>query len=265
MKHLGISTLLLSLSAGAALASPVNLSTWIVEENSAQIGPNGNWMVGSGNSNVTQASQSKPSVFYSGGASSQGNSLSGSVIVNDQSDDDFFGFVLGFDAGELDGSASSIDYWLIDWKQATQNFGGFGFAGLALSHVTGSTTDRGDFWRHSGPVNEVQRGATLANTGWADQTTYTFELTFTETLIEVAINGSTEISYTSTDHGSLFEDGGFGFYGFSQPMVTYLGIEQSALGGGGPQAPVPLPASAVLLLAGIAGLCGARRLGRRRV
>ncbi len=230
--------------AGAAQAVPVNLSTW-----SAEIGPGAqgaaNWSLAPDNNSVTQTVNSRVGVFSNGSATSQGTALSGSIRVNTASDDDFIGFVLGFDAGEMDGSASSVDYWLVDWKQGTQNYAGTTApAGLALSHVTGATTTEADFWGHQGVVSEVARGTSLGATGWSDLTDYTFKLVFTASLIQVYVNGALEISQSGS-----FSDGGFGFYNYSQGDVTYAGITENVV------APVPLPAG-LPLLAGAIGLLG---------
>jgi len=244
--------------AGAANAAPVDLSSWVAEQ-----GPGSqaaaNWSLAADNNSVTQTVNSQVSAFFDGAASSQGKALSGSIRVNTTGDDDFIGFVLGMDAGEINGTASSVDYWLVDWKQRTQNHAGASApAGLALSHFTGSTTDEGDFWGHEGVGDEKVRATNLGATGWSDLTEYTFELVFTEDLIEVSVDGVKEISYTSAQNGGKFLDGGFGFYNYSQGNVTYAGITEEILPP--PPAPVPLPAGAVLLVSGL----GIMRLCKRK-
>jgi hypothetical protein len=236
-----------------AIAAPVNLSTWSDEQGpGAQ--PPGNWSLAADNNSVTQTVNSQVSVFYDGAATSQGKALSGTIKINSNNDDDFVGFVLGMDSGEVDGLAGNVDYWLIDWKQGDQTYlNTLGKKGLALSHVTGSTTDEAEFWGHNGVVSEVTRGANLGNTGWAVGTEYQFELIFTAAKIEVKVDGVSELVYTSAQNGGLFQDGGFGFYNYSQADVTYAGIEEDP-------APntVPLPAGMPLLLGGL-GLFGLLR------
>ena len=236
---------LASLTAGAAQAAPVNLSSWTAESGFGTQ-PQANWALAADNNSVTQTVNSDPSVLYDGSGSSQGKALSGSIRVNTTGDDDFIGFVLGFDAGELDGTAAAIDYWLLDWKQGTQtHLGQSGPAGLALSHVTGPDPTGAELWGHSGDVNEIARGGTLGNIGWSDLTDYTFELVFTPSLIQVKVNGNLEIS-----HAGAFLDGGFGFYNYSQSTVLYAGIEEDPAPG-----IVPLPAGFPLLL-GALGILG---------
>ncbi len=228
---------------GGAFAAPVDLTGWTAEGA-------GNWNVDGTSTSVLQTVNGEPTVFHNG-ANSQGNALSGTIKVESGGnwDDDFIGFVLGYDAGELAGGTP--DYWLIDWKQKDQNaYSASATAGLALSHVTGTASNT-DFWGHSGGVTEVARGDTLGSTGWSDITEYSFDLTFTSTLIEVFVNGVREISFAGT-----FGDGGFGFYNFSQSHVTYAGIEEEVL-----PSPVPLPAGLPILLSalGAMGLIARRR------
>ncbi|MQY42871.1 VPLPA-CTERM sorting domain-containing protein [Epibacterium sp. SM1969] len=234
-----------------AQAASVDLSGWISEEANGERGSNWN-VQGAGNDSVFQTQNSRPSVFFDSGALDRGTSLEGEIRVETTSDDDFIGFVLGYDTGEFDGSTS--DFWLIDWKQADQSFPGLGtsFAGMSLSHVTGNVgaADELDFWQHTGVVNEVQRATTLGSTGWNDNQSYNFKLTFTANLIEVFVDDQKELSFAGS-----FGDGAFGFYNYSQSQVRYAGITEDQL-----PAPVPLPAAGFLL----AGALGGMGLMRRR-
>jgi len=235
-----------------AHAASVDLTGW--EEDGFHNSPSaGTWTVQPGNDSVIQSANGNPTVFFESGSNSQGTALSGTIEVQTTGDDDFVGFVLGYQDGEM--NSASADFWLIDWKQIDQNHLGFAPRGLALSHVSGdvAAAGAGNFWAHTGTVTEAERAANLGSTGWADNTEYTFELTFTASLIEVKVNGVTEISFTAAENGgNLFTDGSFGFYNYSQNAVRYAGITEEAV--------VPLPASLPLLLAGF----GALGLIRRR-
>ncbi|MBK5926549.1 hypothetical protein CCR87_04125 [Rhodobaculum claviforme] len=227
--------------ATGAQAAPVDLSTWVREGA-------GIWNVSPDKTSVTQTQNTTPGVFHSN-TNSQGQFLSGTIRVNTSTDDDFVGFVLGYRAGDL--SSATADYLLIDWKQATQSLGGCtGAVGLAISRVTGPLTSGSMAWCHQGPgIEELARATTLGSTGWADFATYTFELVFTATRVQVVVDGTTEIEINGS-----FSNGSFGFYNYSQANVTYAGIQQGA-------APIPLPAAGWLLLAGLGALGVA---GRRR-
>lgn len=234
----------------AAAAAPVDLSGWTSEEGNGSGAAN--WQVqGAGNDSVFQSQNSRPSVFFNPGANAQGTSLAGSIKVETSSDDDFIGFVLGYNTGEF--GSSNADFWLIDWKQGNQ---GAASVGMSLSHVSGNVgaAPENDFWAHVGVVDEVQRATNLGATGWVDFATNDFELIFTSTLIQVKVNNVVELSYTSAQHGSLFTDGSFGFYNYSQGSVRYAGITENVVPGA-----VPLPASIPLLLAGLGAFAAVRR------
>jgi len=232
-------------SLSTAQAGPVNLNTW-----SHTVG--GSWNVAGDNNSVLQTVNGNPTIFYSN-LNDKGKSLSGTITVETTSDDDFIGFVLGFNAG--DESNPAADYLLIDWKQGTQgSYGCSANAGLAISHVSGALGDNSGAWCHApaNNVTELARATTLGATGWLDNTTYTFDLTFTDNLVEVFVNGLLEISIAG-----IFGDGSFGFYNYSQATVRYAGIEEDILPP--PNGEVPLPAAFPLMLAGLGGLGFAAR------
>lgn len=227
-------------------AAPVDLSSWSVE------GSNSSWNVAADNNSVLQTVNGSPTVFHNG-VNSQGNALSGTIEVETTSDDDFIGFVLGFDTGDFSNAAA--DFILIDWKQGNQGaYGGTALAGLSISQVSGVLGDNSGSWWHdpTNNVTELARATNLGSTGWADNTEYSFDLTFTSSLIEVFVDGVKELSINGS-----FEDGSFGFYNYSQSNVRYAGIQEAAL------PPVPLPAALPLLGGGL-GLLGALGWTRRR-
>ncbi len=225
-----------------AQAASVDLSDWLAEGTT-----NFNWVLEADNNAVKQTLNGQPTVFHNN-QNSQGNALSGTIQVQTTSDDDFVGFVLGYRAGDLSNPAA--DYLLIDWKQATQSYAGTGLIGLAISRVTGALGDNSGAWAHNpaNNVTELQRATNLGSVGWVDNREYTFDLTFTSSLVEVFVDGTKELSFAGS-----FADGAFGFYNYSQSNVRYAGIGETALPA------VPLPASAALLLAALGGLGVMRR------
>jgi len=258
MKKLIAMTATAVVLSGVAHAASVDLTGW--KENGFQ-GQNGagTWTVQPGGDSVFQSINGRPTVFFDPSANDQGTELGGKITVQTTGDNDYVGFLLGYQDGEM--NSTNADFWLIDWKQTDQAFFGSagtgGDAGLRLSHVTGnmSTAPESDYWNHVNTVSLKQTAATLGSTGWVDLEDYEFELTFTSSLIEVKVDGTTELSFTQADNGGVaFTDGAFGFYNYSQTNVLYEGITQDTV------PPVPLPAGLPLLLAGL----GAFGLMRRR-
>jgi len=235
-----------ALFSSATMAGNVDLSSWDDEGD-------GTWVLQSGDNAVEQTENGEPTVFFNK-KNSQGTSLSGEITVQTSSDNDFIGFVLGYNAGDLTNSAAN--YILIDWKQGDQNaYSADGYDGLAISRVTGALGST-DAWGHTGNVEELARATTFGSTGWADNALYTFDLIFTSSLIEVKVNGVTELSITDTFAGT-FNDGSFGFYNFSQDNVLYAGVDQQVV----PQ--VPLPAAVFMFLPALLGFMGLRRKAKR--
>lgn len=230
-----------------AHAALVDLSTWTENGFKGNLSA-GNWNVqGANNDSVVQLTNGDPTVFFDANNNAQGTTLSGQITVETTSDDDFIGFVLGYQDGELD--STNADFWLIDWKQGDQSPA---IDGLALSHVTGDIANGpgsfDSFWNHTNTVNEVQRATNLGSTGWNDNQTYNFDLLFTSTLIEIQVDGVTELSYSGS-----FTDGSFGFYNFSQAPVRYAGITEDVV------VQTPEPSTLILFALSILGFNQFRR------
>lgn len=267
-----LAALILTMPA-VATAIPVDLSDWTAD------GGSSSWNIQPGNDTVLQTVNGAPTIFYNPNVTStQGTALSGTISVQETSDNDFIGFVLGYDAGEV--FANSADYYLLDWKQGDQS--GWD-EGMTLSHIkngsNGNTTGTsGSFWQHTpGEVDVISRASTLGDTGWTDFQSYTFNIVFTADLISVTLNGTNQFNITPADVAGIssFDDGSFGFYNYSQPNVLYSGIVQTDCTTT-PNAPecqdiidpppsgdVPVPGTVLLLGIGLAGLGWSSRRGSR--
>ena len=227
-----------ALTAGAAHAAPTNLSTWTLEGD-------GNWVVAADQNSVTQTQNVNPGVYYSD-FNSIGRSLSGTIKVNTTGDDDFIGFVVGFNPGDMTDGAS--DFLLIDWKQGTQgSFGCNADAGLAVSRVsTGLANNRGAWCHDANGVTELTRATGLGATGWTDNQTYTFDIEYTATNLKVFVDGALQVNLAGT-----FSDGRFGFYNYSQANVTYAGIQDDVLPP--PTGAIPEPSTWAMMIMGFGG------------
>lgn len=192
--------------------------------------PEPNWEVAADGLSVKQIQNSRPAIFHSP-FSASGLRLQGVMRHTSNVDDDFLGFVLGFEPGDsTDGTA---DFLLIDWKQADQSFNyGCNLAdklakrGLAVSRVSGIPSG-GEWWSHddescNGPGNaiaELARGATLGNVAWLDNRDYTFTFEYDATHLKIWVDGVLQF-----DLEGNFPEGRFGFFNYSQQAVRYRGF-----------------------------------------
>lgn len=197
--------------------------------------PAPNWVLSSDKLSVTETVNSAPSV-YSSTLPASLVEITFSVEVQTRGDNDFVGFVIGYQAGE--NGSSDADFLLLDWKQAGQNNGlGRAEEGLSLNRVLGAATDD-ELWSHDDPVFELARGANYGDEGWDDDTVYEVKVDFQTDRIIVSVrepdasgaagNFREEINFAptaSSPGGAVLPDGNFGFYTFSQPDVRFELLE----------------------------------------
>ena len=249
-KIIACSLLGLGLSGAANAATIGPFSDWTSDSVG---GTSPNWVNQEGRDTVRQTKNSNPSVYYQAGSNAQGSTFSGTFGVDGHNDDDFIGFVLGYQPNELKNTFA--DFWLIDWKAADQGKAG---VGLTLSHVTHYNVAN-QYWEHNEGVHEVQSGFNFGSTGWEPKTEYSYDLTFTSDLIEMYLDGNLELSLTPAAVGlTTFADGAFGFYNNSQKQAYY------SLDGVANISEVPLPAAAWLFAPVVAGVFGLKSRNKRK-
>lgn len=246
IKHV-IGTLIAFLSFTViAAATPIDLSEWYATQyDFAGIQPPANWVLSQNNETVTQTLNADPSMYLNG-IDQTSYSMDGSWQVKTTDDNDFMGFVFGYqDAGH---------FYMMDWKQNFQTEPGYGTAneGLSIKKVSADSSGDlglGDFWRSEGTDNvSVLASKFGMGTGWSDNILYDFHLDFEPGVFTIRVSeDGTDIWNVTVNDGS-FKTGEFGFYNFSQKMVEYSGFEQT----GGTA--VPEPSTMFLLFSGIVGL-----------
>ncbi len=196
----------------------IDLNTW------SQQGPpaDGTWEVEPDGSSLKQKENLNPT-FYVSPNDYFNTVIEGSFGVETTVDDDFMGFVLGYQDPSSVATENDHNYILFDWKSATQyksSCGGYAYAGMNLSRVNATNiTSESDIysllWCKNVPEVEVLATNTSMG-GWVDNQMYDFRVEYTASNVKVFIDGNLVF-----DENGSFQTGKFGFYNFSQPHVRY--------------------------------------------
>jgi len=253
MNRFALALCVVVLCVGQLDAAPLDLSGWTPLTLHYFTGqPAGNWVLDSENTAVTQTINADPS-FYLNNLNQTSYSMDGSWQVQTGSDDDFMGFVFGYQ--------NSSNFYLFDWKQGSQSYVGRTAAeGMTLRKMTGSTGDAlndltlADFWD-----NQVDHGGSTilatnhGNTkGWADYAMYDFHLDFNVNYageIHIVVKQDDTVLWDVAETDTTFSSGQFGFYNFSQQTVRYAGFEQEGR--------VVVPETSSLIVWSLLGALGA--------
>ncbi|HAV54102.1 MAG TPA: hypothetical protein DCX41_04105, partial [Aequorivita sp.] len=204
--------LLVSQNTEAQCFINLGLDSWSVEGNPS----NGNWVPSPDGRSVRQTLNSNPS-FYVSNDDYFNITIQGEFRVETTNDDDFIGFVIGYQSPNSSTPDNEYNTLLFDWKQAAQSAGGCTApAAMRLSRIQGTDTNSiNSFWCQNSPINEIL-GINNSLGGWADNTLYTFQVQYGASNISVWINGTQVFDVDGT-----FTPGRFGFYNFSQEGVLY--------------------------------------------
>ena len=250
-----LSALVILLSLNTVVtAQPLNLSTWSAHAFDPIGGqPAGNWVLSPGNTTVTQTINADPS-YYLNNISQTSYTMDGQWRVVSGSDDDFMGFVFGYQ--------NSSNFYLFDWKQGTQSYVGTtayeGFSIKKISAGSEANLTLADFWSSTGHTNSTMLATNYGSTrGYNDFTAYDFHLEFNPGSFRITVEDAGTQLWDVTVNDGSFTYGQFGFYNFSQEMVEYSGFTQE----GG--VAIPEPASMILFGMGLAGFAAVRRRFRK--
>lgn len=138
-------------------------------------------------------------------------------------DNDYFGFLLGYDIGDL--TNPSAEYLAVEWSGWTSDPNNI-IRGLALMYVSGPVGAVAIPSRASVPgsvVRELARARTLGNQAWAAGSTHDFHVDlYAPDRLIIRVGDSVEFNLEPADVGLCeFPSGGIAFYNFSQANVMY--------------------------------------------
>ena len=242
-------SILLFITSTAAFSGVINLNTWSQQGLSS----NGNWIVETDGSSVLQTINGS-STFFTSPKSFINSEFTGSFSVQESSDNDFIGFVFGFNGLN--------DFYLFDWKQGYQNLGSnvIGEEGFTLSKISAGAdiNDFNNMWSHTGIGIEVLGTDYGSDRGWIDFVEYDFTLGYSATEINISINGGTfNNEQIFSLSGLNNQSGQFGFYNLSQPQVRYTGFEEDVCSQNCTVS-VPEPSTLAIFALGMIGLASRR-------
>lgn len=270
MKHTLASAFIAATCASMAQGANIDFSSWnetLLDFPGGQ--GNANWTLTDGNTTVIQQNNSDPS-FFINPDNQTSFTLDGSWRVNTFGDDDYMGFVFGYQ--------NSSNFYLFDWKQGSQGYdGAYANEGMTIKKFEGATGNGlvdlslGELWENDSDLGDMtildqNHGS---DKGWVENTLYDFSLDFNTTPGEFSIEVLQEgVSlWDTTVEDSAFTSGHFGFYNYSQSDVEYAGFTETIVPQPDPgeppvNGPVPAPdagTTAAMLGLSLAGAAALRR------
>lgn len=200
---------------------PVDLSKWTVVPYifpDAEFGPP-EWVLEENNTVARQKINVTASTLLSDFDS--GNStIRGSWRVDTNEDDDFAGFVFGFQNDQ--------QFYLFDWKKLDQlnhaGISGYAEQGMSVKKVK-AVKSLEDLWITAGTPNVDVLYHNRVQ--WQPLVDYDFTLDFRSPDIFITVKQGAEIVAEIHVQDSTYSGGGFGFYNMSQEQLLYRGFSRS--------------------------------------
>ena len=220
-----VTSLLLDPAIGEG--EPVDLQAWTAVE----VGVGGSqqseaeWVVSSDNTQVEQLVNADPSAFVSDFILENAQ-MHGQWYVNTSVDDDFMGFVFGYQ--------NPYQYYVFQWKQNAQSNSELGTArrGMQL-RVYNLNPDGSEgkpiLWdsnNHNGTILYEN-----TEVSWQPFVIYDFELTFNAGEMTITVKDGETVVDSFTVQDNTFTTGNFGFFNHSQGNLIYRGFTRENLAG----------------------------------
>ena len=194
----------------------------------------GDWEVKNFGNEVVQKINGDPTIYYTP-FDLINVEIEGTINVGNDEDDDYVGFVFGYQNPIGNAAYDFYDFWLFDWKKGNQeeDIGDCpvttAYEGFALSKVYGTITEDCStngiwncFWGHNSNSYFNVLATDYGNNGWDHNTDHHVKLIYTYTEIVIIIDGETIFQ-----ESGCFQPGRFGFYNYSQKGVTYSNFSYS--------------------------------------
>lgn len=199
-------------------AEPVDLSNWEVISFDTDHSYQPNWIVQPDSNTAQQTLNANASILLSD-FDLVSDRIDGTWKVDgDVWDDDFMGFVFGYQDAE--------HFYLFDWKQRDQ---GGGEQGMSVKLISADTPlTEADLLPTAGNGDRVQ--TLFHNTiPWEEFVEYQFTLDFTPGEFTITVEEGDSILLSETIQDDTYTSGQFGFYNYSQGQVVYEGFTQEPI------------------------------------
>ncbi len=185
----------------------------------------GNWQIIGGGDSLYQSINGNGPTFYITAFDLINVEVRGKIVVDNDGDNDYIGFVFGFKY-PMSSPWEHYKFWLFDWKKENQDdaLEGFSLDYVDSIYPVGSTELNNAFWSHNEPGFTIYQTHYGANTGWDYNTVYELRLIYTTNKIITIVDNDTIF-----EQDGCFEPGRFGFYNYSQSKVTYFNFSYNLI------------------------------------